>query len=316
MSDEAQAELSIEERVARKVAPELFVEKPADEVVEEPEEIAEAGENAVVEGDDAPEVKAEPEIVYEEMEINGNVYQVPPELKEGFLSQAAFTQKSQTLANDRKELEVQQGNVKSVQEQYKFLNDAQEDISAIQQANFTLKQYEDYLSLNAKDLDAQTITLTQLEIRKLEKDRDARMDGLKYKQGEFQQAQEQSRKELLDKSTEILKGKIPEWNEEKDTEVRSFAKETYGYTDVQMGMASHQDLQVLHDALLFRNIQKGLQGAVKQVEAAPTIQPKARQTMPDEVKAKLAFRKQIKDPKKSSREKARLIEKRMGERFG
>jgi hypothetical protein len=304
-----ETEKSVEDRLMSAIAPEL----------DEPEETEERVVEPVVEGDDEPEVEeteeseeteetAEVEPEFVELELGGKTYEVPVELKDGFLKNEDYTQKTQTLAEERREVELQKQQITTQQAQYRFVQEIQDDLNEINQIDYQLKAWEDYLGANAKDMDAHAITLAQLEIRNGEKQRDEKTAALKGRQAEFQQAQEQAVQELLTKGTEILKGKIPGWGEEKQAEMRDYAL-SLGFTkDEVASIVDPRHVQVLYENAQYRKLQPGVKGAVKKVETAQAITPKSRQTqMPKEVGRKLNLQKKLKNPKLSSQDKAQAI---------
>ena len=308
MGEETVSEPTIEERVADVV---LGVKpEESEEPVKEPE--------PVIEGE--PDLEAEPEpeteLQFVELELNGKTYEVPVELKEGYMLQADYTQKTQSLADQRREVALKEQQVAIVEAEQTFVKAVESEVDEIRKLNYQLDQWEQYLSANAREMDSQTLTLAQLEIRNGEKQRDEKTEALKHRYTEHQHAQQQTTQELLQKGTDVLKKAIPDWGPDKQKEMHDYA--------VSIGIPKEQvdsivdplHVQILYENAQYRKIQSGIKGAVKQVETAQTIQPKSRNPMPEDVKRKLNLRKKIKDPKLSSRAKARLIQETMGERFG
>ena len=319
---EEQAVKSLEDRIAETVAPEYFRDEQEPEAEQEPveQEVVEdatPGDEAE-EAETAEEVEAEaPAQEFVELELNGKTYEVPIELQDGFLKQKDYTQKTQTLADERREVELQRQQIEVTQSQHKFVESIQEELNEINQIDYQLKQWEDYLSLNVKEMDAHQIAVTQNEIRLGEKQRDEKTEALKAKGAEFQQAQKQAVQDLLDKGTEVLKKQIPDWGPDKQKEMREYALAD-DYTENEISAVSDpRFIRTLWKAAQFDKLQSGVKGAVKKVEAAPTITPTARhEKMPKDVGRKLNFQKKLKSPKRTAKEKARLIQQEMGERLG
>jgi hypothetical protein len=147
-------------------------------------------------------------------------------------------------------------------------------------------------------------------------ERDTLMTALQRKGNEFQQANEQTRKELMDKSTEVLRQKVPGWNDESEGQLKAYAL-TLGIPEQSYdSVVDPVEKMILHKAMQFDALQTGKAAAVKKVVSTPSIKAKSRNPMPGDVKAKLNLRKSLKNPKLSSKAKARKIQDAMGERFG
>ena len=108
----------------------------------------------------------------------------------------------------------------ATKEQYNFAASIQEELTQIAHIDSILEQ--------SKGLDWQTMSSDEMIRAKIELDRykeskEALVKGLSMKQNDYQQAQQQSTQELLDKGTEVLKGKIQGWGKEKQKEMNDYA---------------------------------------------------------------------------------------------
>lgn len=302
-------EQSVEDRIADQIfGPEETAEEPVEEVVDESEAepVDEDDQEEVTE-----EVAEEPE--YVEMELEGKVWEVPKELEPYITRQQDYTRKTQEAALQRKEVEAQQALVQQERDRYDFINSVQDELTQVQQIDAAIPQWQQHLKGNVDNLSAQDITKIQLNIKELETTKQALVGGLQQKHSEFQQAQEQSRKELLDKSTEVLRQKFPDWNAEPVTEyVKSF-----GFTDDQLTMAQAdpRQMELARKAMLYDQLQEGKPAAVARVKNAPSIKAKSRNPMPKETQDKLNLRKKLKNPNKSNAEKAQAIGENIASRM-
>lgn len=311
VQDKVGALIDGEGDLGEEVAEEQGVQEEIEEIAEEiaEEEIKEGDERKVEptpEGDETAE--------FVDVEYDGQLYSVPPVLKDALLRNADYTQKTQDLAAQRKDVETQQLNAKLAIEQYAFYQEVQPVLLEVQQHDLAIDQYETYLSQNARDLSPQDLTVAQMEIKKLEKARQEKVASLQQKQNEFQQAREQSVKELLDKSTEVLRSKIQNWPEV-EKEVVSYVSDL-GFTEQQIETAKTDPRQLLlaHKAMLYDRLQAGKTAAVKAVQDAPAIKAKPRKEMSKDVQDQLNLRKKLKsnaDP----RDKAKAIEEHFGKKF-
>jgi len=276
-------------------------DQEAEEETEEPTE-AEAEE---------AEEPAEPELV--EVEYEGKVYETPPELKDALLRQSDYTQKTQSLADSRRELEHRQKTIETTEDSYKFAQSIQEELSQAAQLDAQLNYYKglDYTSMTTEEM-----FQNRNQMDMVKDQRDALLKVLETKQNEFQQTQQQANTALLKEGAEILEKSIPNWNQETQKEISDFAV-SYGYSREEVeSLTDPRAVQLLHKAMQFDKLKEGIPATQVKLSEVPTIKPKSRNPMPEDVKAKLNLRKILKNPKKSSKEKARSIQESLGERFG
>jgi len=302
------------------------VEEGGTEFVEAAEEELPAGDDLEVtpevEGDES-EVEAEAEESPEdivEVEWDGRLIEAPKAIADALMRQSDYTKKTQDVAAQRKEAEylIEQNN--NIKVRFDFAESIQPDMLEIQQLQAEVKQYEEYISANATQMDAQQIAVAQLEMKRRESAIAEKQNGLSNKYQEFQQAQEQSRQELLNKGTEILRSHVPSWGESEQQQVRDYALKL-GFTEAEINNVSYynpdaRQVLALWKASQYDALKAGSAPAVKQVKEAPAIKPKARNPMPDDVRAKLDLKNKLKSKKTSARDKQRLVAEDLGARWG
>lgn len=310
MAEEDTTVGSVEERMADKIfGPEADDYEPYDD-----EALPEDEEDEAPEEEQEEEVE-EPEEEYVEIEIDGELVQVPEKYKDYFLRQQDYTQKTQEVAAQRKELEVRYGQVENKWKEFEFAESIQGDVLKAQQLDSQAQQYHDYLRANIDNLSSTEIEKIRFAIDEARRDRDQIVQSVQGKQQQFQQAQEQSLQELLKKGTEVLKAKIPGWNEQHQRQVRDFAL-SHGFTEEEVGrVLDPREVEVLWKASQYDALQKGKPAAVRKVKEAPTIKPKSRNPMPDDVKQKLNLRKKLKSGR-SDKDKADYIREDIADRLG
>lgn len=287
--------------------PEQEAKPPEDEDVtgEEPDELDEVDPEPKVEGDDLVE-----------FEWDGQLLEAPPAIKEALMRQQDYTQKTQDIAAERKAFEVQVGTIEQREQKASFIESAMPDLLKAQQLEAQAEQTHQYLRDNIDSLSATEIEKIRMSIEDSRTERDKLVQSLTSKQNEFQQAQEQTHTELLNKGTEVLRSRIPGWGKESQEQVREYAMQS-GYTEAEIqGVVDPRQVETLWKASQYDALQQGKVAAVKKVTGTPKIQPKSRNPMPENVKSKLKLRKTLKNPKLSSKDKARAIQKNFGERFG
>lgn len=270
--------------------------------------------SAEAEKDDSDEPEDGSELV--EVEWEGQLIEAPKSVADALMRNADYTKKTQELAEQRKTYEVAARQVEEIQKAYQFAQESQSVSMEIKQAESLVEQWEQHISQNAKDMDAAQIAQAQLEIKNIERFIEGKRGELSEKQKEFQQAQEQSIRELLDKGTEVLRSRIPGWGEKHIAAVKEYGAAN-GFTEQELAsVVDPRQVEVLWKASQYDKLQAGKTAAVKKVQDAPTIKSKARNPMPKDVQDKLTLRKQLKSNKLSAADKQRLFADDIGKRWG
>jgi hypothetical protein len=296
-----------------------------EEVEEEVEEEYEPGPNIVEEGEDSEEVEAsdeeveaseEGEVPFVEVEFDGKLYEVPPELKDALLRQSDYTTKTQEVAQQRKEVEVIQGQLRQQREAFEFAESIRGDVLRAEQLENTAQQYHEYLRNNIDNLSSTDIEKLRMAIEEARRERDEIGHSVTSKQQEFQQAQQQSITELLNKGTEVLRSKIPGWGEDHQKQVRDYAT-NLGFSEAEINsVIDPRQVEVLYKAAQYDALQANKPAAVKKVQKAPTIKPRARDPETGQfVKQQRQLKQALKSDKLSANEKAKLIGNDIAGRF-
>lgn len=302
-----------EEAVLQQDEPEdIPDEEQAEEVsAEELDDVEASGEEDTQEGEEDTQSE---DIV--EVEWDGQLFEAPKAIADALMRQQDYTQKTQEVAAQRKTYEVAAQQVEEMQKAYAFAQEAQNFNLEIQQADALIGQWEQHLSQNVKELSANDIAAAQLEIKNIERYKAQKEQELNSKQQEFQQAQEQSLRELLDKGTEVLRSRIPGWGESHIAAAKEGGR-AIGFTEQELSnVVDPRQVEVLWKAAQYDKLQTGKAAAVKKAENKPTIKSKARNPMPQDVKDKLALRKKLKSNKLSSAQKQAAFAEDIGNRWG
>lgn len=293
MAKETQ-ELTPQEKVANMIFGEEQPETPEEEYQPDPQ--------PVPEGDEAEEVEAKEEQEeaeeFVQIEIDGEVLEVPERYKDYFLRQQDYTQKTQELSAERKALEVRTGEVDLRAKDYEFANSVWDDVLEAQQKQALAQQYNQYLRDNVDNLSSTEIEKIRLAIQDAEGDAQRIAAEVQQKQAEHQQARQQSQQELLNKGTEVLKSRIPNWGADEMKKVHDFALSA-GYTSAEVdSILDPRHVEMLWKASQFDALKQGSAQAVKRVQSAPQIAQKPRKrAMPEETKQYLNSRKAMKKTK-------------------
>ena len=305
-------ELSVEERVGAMIVGE---DAPQEEIVEEVAE--EAVEEVVAETtEEVTEEAAEETEELLDIEYDGVVYQVPPELKDALLRNSDYTQKTQAVAEQRKEVEMLQQQVETTQNEQRFITGIQPDLNNLGLLQAQIQQMEAGLQQNLANMTSEQMFKTKIEIDGMKEQMSAFRQGLEVKYKEFEEAQKQSYHELLEQGAQSLKKAIPDWSEGKAQQVREFAVQQ-GFNQQEVNsIIDPRYVKVLWAASQYEQLQAQAQPAAEQIKSAPTIRTKSRNPMPQNTRDKLDYKNKIQSKKLSARDKAKVIQDEMARRIG
>lgn len=251
-------------------------EEYSDDVADEAED-----ENPTTDDSDddaeADEADAEPE--YKTIKYGGKEYEVPPELEDGFMIKSEFTQKTQSLAEQRKAVEAQQAHLQQ-QEQMRSVNFQQAaEVSAMDQR---LNQYNqiDWVQLNQEDpVEAQRL---DFERRGLQQQRDVASQRLQQQVDQASAHQADAIRKTAERTRSELKAEIDGWSDELEENMAQFAI-SEGINEQQLRTTVDKaTLKILHKAYQYDQI-------LKQRAAKGKVKPKPTPAKPA---AKIKGRKQ------------------------
>lgn len=220
-------------------APELeipAIEPPQPEAKEAPE-ISE-GEGSEAEGveqiADAGEQVNEQEPEFVEIEINGKTYQVPAELKDGYMMQADYTRKTQSAAELKRQVEAQRAEAEAAynasQEYIKAnaqLLNLDEQLSRFQNVDWRAAIQEDPMGANEAYIHFQQLKEKRAEVaQSLEK-----TQAMRSEQAEREFANR------LHETREFAQKEIPGWSPEVDAQITNFALSELGIKPEQLKAA-------------------------------------------------------------------------------
>ena len=206
MSDEANnpaPELALEAEDAEDAAPEA-VEVEETQVEEVLDNEAEADEAEATEGEPAA-----PEFV--SIEYDGQEFEVPPVLKDAFMRQSDYTQKTQTVAEQRKSLEAQAA---ALTQQQELQQQTFEDVAHVKAID---QQIEQYNALNWPELYQQDVgqaaTLDHQK-RELENQRQQTINRLNQNQAKALESQRVEHARMREEGQKVLSKEIDNWTPE------------------------------------------------------------------------------------------------------
>ena len=270
MSDQA-TEQSVEDRLAS------FFGAPhstdAGTESEQPEAAqddsgASADDAAPVEAsDDAeqPEQETAEDSGYEEIEIDGDTFRVPPKLREAVLRQQDYTRKTQEIAATAAQVRAQQ---QQLQLQAQFQQATAQDHQQLQQLESQISQYK---QLNWIEMDSDTLTRARFQLDQLREQASDLRNGLNAKAQQFQQITAQQRQQQLQQGLEYLRKAIPKFDGETVSALRQYGVGE-GFTQPELeGMDDPRWVKVLWKAQQYDTLKSNQKSAVEAVKKAPPV---------------------------------------------
>ena len=294
----------------RQVQPEQEGQEFEGERVQSAEEREAASEDEEVQ-ESAGSVEDEEAVI--EIEIDGELLEVPEKYKDYFLRQQDYTKKTQEVAEQRKAVEVALESVNQQKAQYEFAQKVQPIMQEIQVLSGQIDQANQYIRDNLDSLSSTEIEKIRFGIDDAKSQIADKQQSIQGETQEFQQAQEQSFQELLKKGTEVLQQRIPNWGEESQKQVRDYALEN-GFSEAEVNsLVDPRHVEVLYKAAQYDALKSGAKPAIKTLKQAPKV--KSRNPMPEATKQKLNLRKKLKSQNLSNSQKAGLIGDSVADRF-
>lgn len=294
--------LSGPERTMKKPAP---APQPPQQTDQAPEETAAASEEA-----EAPEAEAEPTAPnFEEVEYEGETYQVPPKLKEAIIRQSDYTKKTQEVADQRRTMEVlqQESHISRLGEQ--FRKDTAQEHEQLQALDWALQQPVDWKSMSTDDALRYKLQLDGWRDQKatLEK-------SIGTKRQDWERKQDDAYRKLVGESLDVVAKRIPGWSPAVAKSVTEHALKE-GYTDHELRRANTDPRLAitLWKAAQYDKARSSAQPAVAQAKAAKVS---SSNPMPSDVKNKLNFRKAVSRTEGKPTERKAAVEARVMEIFG
>jgi hypothetical protein len=307
VTDQAE-EQSVEERML------AFVEAEEGLPEEESEPAAEAAEEVDEEQEQEDSEEEQPTATVK-LKFNGEEIEKPLEEVVSLAQQGLdYTQKTQKLAEERREVETYAQTVKAQEQQ--FQQHVQVQQALIQEyASITAldQQIAHYQGVNWpawSDNDPAEAQKAFFQFNQLQTQRGQMVAELQQKQNYITQQQAQSFQEQRTKLAETIRKEIPDYTPEKDRAMLETGIE-YGFSKEELGtVVDPRHIKVLHDAMQWRKLQANPTANQKVSNAPPVVKPGSKNTKTAQASQSRQLQDQLKKTGKD--EYARqLIERRL-----
>lgn len=186
-----------------------------------------------------------------------------------------YTKKTQALAEERKSVEEYAQTVKAqeqyVQQQFAVQQALIKEVAKVEALNDQIDQYEklDWQALSDRDpVQAQKLFFTYTQLTNKRQQAIAEYNA---KRGDMEAAQNQRTQQSVAEGFRQLVKDIPDWNAEKQGKVTETGKH-YGFTDRELAnVYDPRMVRVLHDAMLYRQLQQAKPTVDKKVANKPPV---------------------------------------------
>ena len=240
--------------------------------------------------DDNPDDQAEEDEQSEDevpallkLKVNGEDVEKPLDEVVALAQQGLdYTQKTQQVAEQRKELEAYAQQIQlqeqAFHEQMQLNNVLIEDVAKITSLDQQLNQYANlnWSQLSDNDfVEAQKLFFTY---NQLQQERSQLVSQFEAKKQQVVQKQTQLMSEKIAKGKEILAKEIPNWSPETNQALLSTGKD-YGFSDAELNsIVDPRHVKVLHDAMQWRKLQQNSVVKKKVSNAKPVVKPGSKDT--------------------------------------
>jgi hypothetical protein len=194
-----------------------------------------------------------------------------------------YTQKTQSLADERKAIESQAQAVKAqeqaFQEQVQIQQALIKEVGKVQAIDEQIAQFNNIDWNQLSDTDPVQAQKLFFQYTQLTNKRNGLIQEVQQKHQNLTRQQQLKQQEILAKGQEELQRDIPGWNQEKVSEIRETAKK-YGATEEQLSkVAEPWVIKALHDAAQFKKLQSPQSQVEKKVAGKPpVVKPGAKET--------------------------------------
>lgn len=274
MTDQAE-EQSVDERMLALLDAEEAISEEPDEEPEEPEEVEENDPEVEESDEDQPATV--------KLKFNGEEIEKPLEEVVNLAQQGLdYTQKTQKLAEERREVEAYAQTVKVQEQQFQQQVQVQQaliqEIAVVTSIDQQIAQYQ-ALDWNAlSDNDPVEAQKAFFRYNQLQTQRGQMVAELQQKQNQINQANIQRLQEQAAKGMEVVSKEIPNWGPEMQRSIREVGKE-YGFTDEELSQViDPRNVKVLYDAMQWRKLQANPTANKKITAAPPVVKPGSKDT--------------------------------------
>jgi hypothetical protein len=216
-------------------------------------------------GEQAAQDPSEAAAALEEVDFEGERYQLPPKLKAALMRQADYTQKTQAVS-ERERMVALQAQRQQIEAQFQQV--AQPEITALHELEAAIKQYD---NVNWQALDTDSLVKTRHALDMLKERRERVKEAVTAKRGEFEGKVREVNQSALREANAFLSRHVPKWGPEVQNGLMSYGQ-AEGYSDVELGSIRDPRLiRTLWKAQQYDALQAGKSIAAKRTNGVPPV---------------------------------------------
>lgn len=241
----------------------------ADEPIEKSADSSTSPDDIV----ESPE-SSEPVDDGDEIEHEGEKYKVPKALKDAFLRQQDYTQKTQSVAEQRKAVEAQSAEIQ------RRAAAQQANIAEYAEAYSLDNQLNQYAGINWSELiDADPVHAMKLDrqMRELQQKRDAVVASVTQKQRTQAEETQRANAKQIEEGRAVLEREIKDWSPELGKKLMSYGQEIGFKAEELANVTNPVAVKLLHKAWQFDQLMKK-QAMAPSAAPAPQEKPVTRIT--------------------------------------
>ncbi|MDV4166199.1 hypothetical protein R1538_34685 [Rhizobium leguminosarum] len=216
-------------------------------------------------GEDGDQQPVEPELV--DVEYEGKIHKLPPELKDALLRTADYTRKTQEVAEQRKAIEARQAEVDKA---YQTSQEVIEARAIVHNIDSQLKTYENVNWQQLENEDPMAAMSHWRQFQQLKEQRGQVAQYLDKTQAEMSEKFAQETDKRLRETRAFAEKEIPGWTPDVDVKIVGFAEKDLGFTREQLLTSlSPAVYKTLHLAMIGAEAIKRTNTPPKQQQQAP-----------------------------------------------
>jgi hypothetical protein len=282
-----------EEQTPLEAEAETTEEVESEEATDEPDDQAEEEEQSQ---DEVPAIL--------KLKVNGEDVEKPLDEVVALAQQGLdYTQKTQQVAEQRKELEAYAQQIQmqeqAFQQQVQLNNVLIEDVAKITTLDQQLSQYSNVNWQELSDNDFVEAQKHFFTYNQLQQERSQLVSQFEAKKQQIAAQQSQLMADRVAKGKEVLAKEIPGWSQETTQQLVSVGKD-YGFSDAELNsIVDPRHVKVLHDAMQWRKLQQNSSVKKKVSSAKPVVRPGAKDTKAEATSNVRNLREQLRKTGKS-----------------
>jgi hypothetical protein len=280
------------------------IQQPKQAPQQEPQEQVET--EAVAETETTEEQAPQEETF--EFDLEGEKYVLPKKLEKAVLQERDYTQKAQTLADQRRLVEVKEQQFRLRELQTSFQTEVANEVKQMQMIDAVLEQPVNWQSMSTDEAFRHKIQLDDLA-----KQHAKLQQSVQQKWQEHQKKQQASQQELQQKTLETIRSRIPNWSDATAKEVTDHFR-SLGLSDADFNLFNSNPvyIEAAWKAVQFDKLQAK---ATKTVADAKTVKTTSAKPMPQQTKDYLNYRKALSKTAEGSPERRKVVEGRVASIF-